>query len=123
MNMRLKDFLMALETMRAKYGNRAREAQENKGDFKAISHAFRVIWQMDEILRTGDLVFPLKRADEVLKIKSGNVDVQECYALLSKEFDRVQADFDKSNLPNECDKAFFENWLYGVYNNEILFSN
>ena len=116
LNMRLKDFEAAIKTMKSKYGNRAKEAQENKGDFKAISHAFRVIWQMDEILKTGDLVFPLKRADEVLRIKSGDVDVQECYALLSKEFERVQADFDKSNLPTECDKAFFENWLCEVYN-------
>ena len=52
------------------YGKRAKNAAEDNGaDYKAISHAVRVILQVEEILKTGKLQFPLKEAEFIKSIK------------------------------------------------------
>ena len=57
------------------YGDRAKKAKENNGvDWKAVSHAFRCAYQLEEIYSTGDLVYPLKDASYLKDIKSGNFE-------------------------------------------------
>ena len=52
------------------YGERAKKAQENNGvDLKAISHAIRVSLQVEELLYSKTLRFPLKDANFVKSIK------------------------------------------------------
>ncbi|MGZ7230903.1 hypothetical protein ACXWOM_10615, partial [Streptococcus pyogenes] len=54
------------------YGERARKAEANEGvDWKALSHALRGGLQLQEIYTTGDLVYPLKDAEFIKKVKAG----------------------------------------------------
>ena len=56
------------------YGHRALQAEQQQGvDWKALSHAVRVGTQALELLRTGQVTFPLPNAAHVLAIKLGQV--------------------------------------------------
>jgi len=60
------------------YGARARQAEQNNGiDFKALSHALRGGYQLQEIYQTGDLVYPLKKAEHIKAVKNGEVHFKD----------------------------------------------
>lgn len=109
----------SLNKMDAKYGSRARLAMENKGvDWKAISHAYRCCYQLIELAETLNIQFPLKEAEKLKKIKLGNYeykDIQdELYELMEKATKAVES----SNLPNEPDRKFWNEYLLNVYLNQ-----
>lgn len=67
----VKSLQTSLEKEMNRYGERTSKGVEVGIDTKSLSHALRVLYQLKEILITGDLVFPLENADKVLEIKSG----------------------------------------------------
>lgn len=72
------------------YGHRSKTAMEEGGvDFKACSHAIRAVRQMKEIMLTGHIVFPLDCADELLKIKNGEMVWDEIRNLLEDGLDEI----------------------------------
>lgn len=97
-----------------KYGARSIEAMENKGvDYKAISHAFRAVFQAKELLSTGQIEMPLREADFLKKIKQGEFtypDLQEKLEVLMGDLKTVT-----SVLPAEPDTAFWEQKLISYY--------
>jgi hypothetical protein len=72
------------------YGHRSKKAAEEDGvDFKACSHAIRAIRQMEEIMLTGKVVFPLKCADELLAIKNGELLWEEIQTKLENGLENI----------------------------------
>lgn len=66
-----------------KYGDRASLAEKNQGlDFKALSHALRALDQMEELLLTGRIVFPLKTRDNLMRVKRGKLGWKELEKLI-----------------------------------------
>ena len=63
----------ALETEIKKFGDRTKKGNETGMDFKALSHAIRVLCQLEELLLTGDLKFPLADSDYILRVNTGQV--------------------------------------------------
>jgi predicted nucleotidyltransferase len=100
------------------YGTRAKQARDNSGiDWKAVSHAFRAGYQIKEILETGDLKYPLKQAPELLKIKLGQYHylndgiAEKLEEIISGISDLVS----KSNLPENIDTKWFDNFIMECY--------
>lgn len=76
----------------ARYGTRAAEAELNQGvDFKALSHAMRAFDQMEELLRTGRVVYPLKTAGRLKAIKRGDYAWSEAEPLLLERQAQIEA--------------------------------
>ncbi|MDR2056556.1 MAG: nucleotidyltransferase domain-containing protein [Desulfovibrio sp.] len=70
--LRLKELIRRLELDMRPYGTWAEEAGDNGDpDFKALSHALRALGQMEELLRTGKIVFPLRDREELLAVREG----------------------------------------------------
>jgi len=70
------------------YGARAKMARDNEGiDWKAVSHAFRACYQLIEIYKTGDLIYPLERAEYIRDIKEGKLHFKDDN--LSKKLDNL----------------------------------
>jgi len=70
MNSKIKFMISPLVKYYETYGERAKLAEESNGvDFKAVSHAFRAIYQVEELLETNNIVFPLKQAEFLRDIK------------------------------------------------------
>jgi len=105
------------------YGERARQAKNNEGiDWKAVSHALRAGYQLKEIYETGNLVYPLKKADFLLKVKRGELDYTNVVApTLEMLIDEVEVLASKSNFPESTDRTFWQRFITDVYkqNGEI----
>jgi len=107
------------------YGKRATKAEENEGiDWKAVSHAFRVGFQMRELYSTGELSYPVPEHEFVRDIKLGK------YHYIDDELDsklgmmvgelKLLADLNFQNFPETVDEVFFNNWLVNEYSNHVL---
>lgn len=99
------------------YGERAKQAKENKGiNWKAVSHAMRAGLQLKEIYETGDLRYPLKDADYLLKIKRGELDyTTEVAPALEELIDEVERLAAESDYPEKVDREIWEGFIAGLY--------
>ncbi len=98
------------------YGHRARKAKEAFGvDWKAISHAIRVVLEIREILTTNDLIFPLADAMYITDIKLGKYKVEDVLEYLDSNIHQVEILTSKSNLPEKVDTEYWDNFIVNLY--------
>jgi hypothetical protein len=77
-------------------------------DWKALSHAIRVLLEIKELLDTSNIQFPLKDKDFLLDIKLGKVSREEIDNYFEKELSSILERVQKNEL----------NWKY----NETLWN-
>lgn len=106
-----------LERLIDSFGNRARAAKENDGiDWKAVVHSVRAGQQLLEIYQTGDLQFPLKERELLLKIKRGELDfTSEVAPIMESIVDEVDAATSVSSYPPKVNRDEINDWLLDVY--------
>jgi predicted nucleotidyltransferase len=100
------------------YGERARMAQANEGiDWKAISHAFRVGYQLKELYTTGDLIFPLRDADYLRDLKKAKYHYVNdgIAAKLEDLVDEIEKLAAQSSYPEIVEMKFWEEWIINLY--------
>lgn len=104
------------------YGKRARLAAQNKGiDWKAISHAMRAAYQVEELLTDKTITFPLKDAKYLLSVKNGELDyASEVAPALEDLMDRVEVLSEQSTLPKKSDRKFWDNFLIQTIEDYLL---
>ena len=104
------------------YGKRARQAAENKGiDWKAISHAMRAAYQVQELLSDGTITFPLRQAKFLLAIKNGELDYQkEVSPYLESLMDEVEKLSEVSKLPEKPDRKFWDRFIIKTIEDYVL---
>jgi hypothetical protein len=103
----------ALKKLVEKYGHRAKKAQEQEVDWKALSHAIRIAYQATEILGAQELRFPLEIADYLLAVKRGRVEFEDAvhsFEMLNTTMDKL---LETTKLPSKTPelKEEFEVWL------------
>lgn len=90
-SIKLEEFYYRIKREYEKYGERAKKAEKNEGiDWKAISHAMRCIYQMEELLEKGKIEYPLSRAKELLEIKNGQYDWTEVEKWIYEGLERIE---------------------------------
>lgn len=98
------------------YGHRAQKAKEAGGiDWKAISHAVRVTLEIEEIIKTRNLVFPLKEKEFVLDIKQGRHTIEQVMAWLDEKIYFVEQETMKSDLPEKVNMKYWEDFIVRQY--------
>ena len=100
------------------YGERARKARDNEGvDWKAVSHAFRAGYQLIEIYKTGDLIYPLESANYLREIKEGKFHYQNdnISEKLENMLSEVNVLSEKCDLPCVVDKVQLNNFILKCY--------
>lgn len=99
------------------YGHRVKQSLSNNGlDWKAISHALRVSFQLKEIYETGDLKFPLRDREFLLNVKQGKLDFNnEVSNVLEELIDTIEHLASTVDLPKKCDTDYWDKWLISVY--------
>lgn len=106
------------------YGHRARQAELNEGiDFKALSHALRGGLQLKEIYSTGDLVYPLKDREYLIKVKAGEIPFKEIQVALEgvvSEVEKLSVQAKKNGMQEKADPTFWDKFIREVYLDEIL---
>lgn len=112
----LKELRKRVDLDVEKLGESARKAENNQDvDFKAISHALRSLDQMEELLLTGKIVYPLKTRGRLMEVKRGDIswrELEERILSRLKEIDSLHA-IHASKYP--YDRAFVENFLLKCY--------
>lgn len=112
--------LAIYERMYQEYGERARLAEKNEGiDYKAMSHAIRVAQQAEELLLTGNIVFPLKEKDYILKVKKGELPYAEISAKIEEGLERIKEASLKSTLRKEPDYDWIDSFVENVYGDTV----
>lgn len=117
-NTPLNEAIGILKVFVENYGDRARLARLNQGiDWKAISHAFRVGYQMRDLYTNGDIIFPLKEVDFLIKVKTGefhyaNDGIAEKLETLIEEVEELA---NKSSYPEKVDITIWENFVIDCY--------
>jgi len=113
---RIKDVLELLDEKQLEYGHKARQAKVNEGiDWKAVSHAYRCIYQGLDLMNTGNISFPLKEAPILIDIKTGKYD----YDRINEELPELMAQLEeaalKSSLPAKGDREFWDEFIIKTY--------
>lgn len=112
-NKYIKECLPTLEKRLKQYGERSKTNKENgEVDWKAYSHAFRLIYEWEQLLNEGRLSFPVPNKDYILSIKLGEIKFEEVQEKLFTEFERIK------KIPNTLPKPdvkFWENYILSVY--------
>ena len=112
-NRQIADVLVSLNLKIDSFGGRSKKASQNNGiDLKAYYHAFRVAWEFEELLTTGELNFPSKRKDLMCQMRSGTYTKDFLDHWITEEISRIESI--PNNLP-EPDQEFWDNWLLEKY--------
>lgn len=106
----------SLEGLRQRYGARAELAKENNGvDWKAVSHAYRCMYEVKSLLLTGNIVFPLPEAAHLVKIKRGEYNWNEINNELPAMMAEVEKIAEASPLPQEPVREFWDRFVLNAY--------
>jgi hypothetical protein len=97
----LSYMITGINNMLGQYGSRVENSIKSGGDWKSLSHSLRGIIQLEEIIETGDLQFPLKRAPEIMKVKLGEIPADVAASLVTEGCDRVSEKLEKSGFPDK----------------------
>ena len=102
------------------YGKRAEQAAEKSGaDWKAISHCVRVLFQVEELLTTSKITFPLKEAEFIKSIKYNNGKKYSYEYIMNfieekiKYIDEVL--LPNSTLPSKADFKWVNQFILDAY--------
>lgn len=115
-SLRLSKFIRRVESDMRRDGARATEAEQNQGvDFKALSHALRALDQMEELLTTGKITFPLKNRDALIAVKQGAFSWPELEPKILARLAEIDALRDASTVAGHFDKGFAEARILACY--------
>ncbi len=111
-----------LEKFYDDYGRRARLAAENRNiDWKAVSHALRAAYQTRQILTENSLIFPLKMAPFLMKVKKGELDyLTEVAPVLESLMEEVEELSLSSSLPETVDRKFWDQFICDAVESEMF---
>ena len=95
------------------YGQRAALAASNQNiDWKAISHALRAGYQIEEIFTKGTISYPLCQAQYLKDVKLGRLDyLTEVAPTLEALMDKVEGLAKDCGLPEEPDFDYWDDFL------------
>ncbi len=103
---RMKWLCNGLEKLEAKYGSRSEIAAASGHDWKSLSHAYRLLYEAEELLREGYISLPLAPhlCRKLIEMKRGNADSRfDFRADLDLQIERLKDLSDHSFLPETVD--------------------
>ena len=103
-------FSEKITEMEKQFGNRAKASAKGV-DFKALSHAVRVIDEVEELLDVGFITFPLNNRAYIRSIKEGERELEEVMQYIDTKLTVVQEKLEHSNLPEKSDELFMDNLI------------
>ena len=101
------------------FGNRTKSISktENKVDYKALSHAYRIASEVKELLETEFIQFPLKERDYVKEIKSGLHDQDKIVDEIQDILDSIDALILYSKINDKSDRKLMDKIILSFYEN------
>lgn len=106
-------FAQKITNMEEQFGNRAKASAKGV-DFKALSHAVRVINEVEELLDVGFITFPLKNRVYIRSIKEGYESLEDVMNYIDNRLDVVYEKLDNSDLPEKSDIEFMDKLILSL---------
>ena len=102
------------------YGKRAfNAAVDNGADYKALSHALRVAYQAQELLRTGAITFPLTgsalQTVREVKFKQTDMTYNDIIDLIQANVEIVENNLKTTTLPKQPDWSWINDFILKLY--------
>lgn len=111
-NLSIDKFKQRLQQKRNSYSDRSIQSGKDGGnDWKALSHAIRVLLEIKELLDTGNIQFPLKDKDFLLDIKLGKVEREYIDNFFNQELSNILERVQKNELTWKYDEAFWNKFI------------
>lgn len=106
------------------YGKRSENAANDRGaDYKALSHAVRVLFQAEELLTTGKITFPLKgdklQLVKEIKFKTTKMTYEEIIKFIEEKLKYIEETLlPNTKLRSKPDQKFIEELILNAYNEQ-----
>ena len=111
-NLSMDKFKQRLQQKRNSYSDRSIQSGKDGGnDWKALSHAIRVLLEIKELLDTGNIQFPLKDKEFLLDIKQGKVEREFIDNFFNQELSNILERVQKNELNWKYDEEFWNEFI------------
>ena len=110
-NLSIDKFKQRLQQKRNSYSDRSIQSGKDGNDWKALSHAIRVLLEVKELLDTGNIQFPLKDKDFLLDIKLGKVEREYIDNFFNQELSNILERVQKNGLNWKYDEEFWNEFI------------
>lgn len=118
-NLELDTFIDRIEEKISKEYTSQRTIDAKDGnDWKALSHAIRVLLEIKELLDTGNIQFPLKDKEFLLDIKLGKVEREYIDNFFNQELSNILERVQKNELNWKYDEEFWNEFILKETKNE-----
>lgn len=120
--LKLKTFVNNIKELEGKFGKRSQAAAENKYDYKSLMHAYRLLEEGKELLKTGKISLPRPKEEvEFLRtVRDGTCGDIDHWTLLTKQIDTLRQEIEpNSPLPEEADHARINELCMKILHREL----
>lgn len=119
-NITIKSAVKWIEDLLANTSNRIENIKSAGWEFKHGSHLLRLLYQTIELCETGDLKYPLKDKDLLLRVKNGEVPYKEFIQLVEIAEDYLEMIKDNNKLPDKPNMKQIEKIVVEGYKKWLL---
>ena len=111
-NLSMDKFKQRLQQKRNSYSDRSIQSGKDGGnDWKALSHAIRVLLEVKELLDTGNIQFPLKDKKFLLDIKLGKIEREFIDNFFNQELSNILERVQKNELNWKYDEELWNEFI------------
>lgn len=111
-NLDLDKFIKRIEEkINKEYTSQRTIDAKDGNDWKALSHAIRVLLEVKELLDTGNIQFPLKDKEFLLDIKLGKVEREYIDNFFNQELSNILERVQKNELNWKYDEEFWNEFI------------
>lgn len=108
------EFISKLKSLEDKYGDRTKASMDGE-DWKALSHAVRIIGQVEELIEHGRISLPIIDVDLVRGIKEGHLTRKEVNDIISVRLMSLDLLVEQCNHPDKVDSEFVDSLIFAAY--------
>ncbi len=117
-SVRVGYFAARIQEMEQLFGHRTRKASGGV-DYKALSHAVRVINEVEELLDDAFITFPLKNRAYIMEIKEGKISLEDVMHYIDGKLDIVQEKLEKTSISSTSDEAFMDRLILDTLSGKL----
>lgn len=121
LSQKVKDVYRKLSDLEKEYGDRSKKSAEEGYDFKSLSHAYRLLFQSEFLLKNNTLMFPLpkEQIDFLKKVRSGEYKA-DYFSELDQMQEKVMDLKEKSTLADSVDLEKVEDLCQKILYNHLI---
>lgn len=99
--------------LEASFGARTKATADtaDKIDYKGLSHSLRIIREMNELIDTNMIIFPLAYSEEIKSVKIGNCDYVKVIQDIETYIDEIDIKLMNPTFPTEPNNKFIDDML------------